>query len=209
MFKAGRNDSVSGNELIVRDVLMTYLIRILNADKKIVPLTVLNLEDTFGFPISFLSNGLQIEVLTGGKIDRIDTVNGVIRVVDYKTGTVSDSVNSISDLFIDDRKKDVDGWLQTLLYCEAYRSSKPGSIVFPSVYKIRKLNSEVLFDRLKLKTGSRIDVVVDNYETVREEFLLGLKVLISTIFSYDEPFVKTADARGKCSWCPYKILCMR
>jgi hypothetical protein len=209
MFKAGRNDSVSGNELIVRDVLMTYLIRILNADKKIVPLTVLNLEDTFGFPISFLSNGLQIEVLTGGKIDRIDTVNGVIRVVDYKTGTVSDSVNSISDLFIDDRKKDVDGWLQTLLYCEAYRSSKPGSIVFPSVYKIRKLNSEVLFDRLKLKTGSRIDVVVDNYETVREEFLLGLKVLISTIFNYDEPFVKTADARGKCSWCPYKILCMR
>src|SRR5664280_1117496 len=73
MFKAGRNDSVSGNELIVRDVLMTYLIRIINADKKIVPLTVLNLEDKFGFPLSFLLNGLQIEILTGGKIDRIDT----------------------------------------------------------------------------------------------------------------------------------------
>jgi hypothetical protein len=208
-FKAGRNDSVSGNELIVRDVLMTYLFRILNADKKIVPFIVLNLEDTFGFPLSFLSNGLQIEILTGGKIDRIDTINGVIRVVDYKTGTVSDSVNSISDLFIDDRKKDVDGWLQTLLYCEAYRSGKPGSIVFPSVYKIRKLNNEVLSDRLKLKTGSRIETVVDNYETVREEFLSGLKGLTGTIFNNDEPFIKTADARGKCSWCPYKILCMR
>jgi hypothetical protein len=208
-FKAGRNDSVSGNELIVRDVLMTYLIRIINADKIISPLIVLNLEDTFGFPLSFLLNGSQIEILTGGKIDRIDTINGVIRIVDYKTGTVSDSVNSISDLFVDDRKKDADGWLQTLLYCEAYRATKTGSIVIPSVYKIKKLNSEVLSDRLKLKTGSRIETVVDNYETVREDFLLGLQGLVSTIFNEDEPFVKTSDARGKCSWCPYKTLCMR
>jgi ATP-dependent nuclease, subunit B len=208
-FKAGRNDSVSGNELIVRDVLMTYIIRILNADKIIAPLIVLNLEDTFGFPLSFLLNGSQIEILIGGKIDRIDTINGVIRIVDYKTGTVSDSVNSVSDLFIDDRKKDADGWLQTLLYCEAYRTTKPGSIVIPSVYKIKKLNSEVLSDRLKLKTASRIETVVDNYETVREDFLLGLQGLISTIFNEDEPFVKTGDARGKCSWCPYKTLCMR
>jgi hypothetical protein len=208
-FKAGRNDSVSGNELIVRDVLMTYIIRILNADKILAPLIILNLEDTFGFPLSFLLNGSQIEILTEGKIDRIDTINGVIRIVDYKTGSVSDSVNSVSDLFVDDRKKDADGWLQTLLYCEAYRATKPGSIVIPSVYKIKKLNSEVLSDRLKLKTGSRIETVVDNYETVRADFLLGLQGLISTIFNEDEPFVKTADARGKCSWCPYKTLCMR
>ena len=44
----------------------------------------------------------------------------VTRIVDYKTGSVSESINSIDDLFIDDRKKDADGWLQTLLYCEAY-----------------------------------------------------------------------------------------
>ena len=177
-YKAGRDDSVSGNELIVRDVLMAYLIRILNTDKALAPLTILNLEDSFSFVLSFLSNGSLIEILTGGKIDRIDSVNGSIRIVDYKTGTVSESVKSIDDLFIDDRKKDADGWLQTLLYCEAYLSTKPGNIVRPSVYKIKKLTGAFIGDKLKLKTGSRSESVLDNYEVIREEFLTGLKVLI-------------------------------
>jgi hypothetical protein len=208
-YKAGRNDSVSGNELIVRDVLMDYLNRILDTDKALAPFIILNLEDTFSFLLSSLSNGSQIEILTGGNIDRIDTINGVTRIVDYKTGTVSESVNSVSDLFIDDRKKDADAWLQTLLYCEALLATNSGSIVRPSVYKIKKLNRGLLSDKLKLKTGSRIETVVDNYETVRQEFLFGLKGLINTIFREDEPFVKTGDARGKCSWCPYSTLCMR
>jgi hypothetical protein len=131
------------------------------------------------------------------------------RIVDYKTGTVSESIGSISDLFTDDRKKDLDGWLQTLVYCEAYLSTKPGSMIRPSVYKIKKLNSSSTGDMLKLKTGSRSEILIDNYEIVREEFLSGLKGLIGIIFSDNEPFIKTTDARVKCSYCPYKTLCMR
>jgi hypothetical protein len=208
-YKAGRNDSVTGNELIVRNVLMTYLIRIINADKALAPIVVLNLEDPFGFVLPFLNDGSHIEILTGGKIDRIDTVDGQTRIVDYKTGNVAESVNSIDDLFVDDRKKDFDGWLQTLLYCEAYIAKKPGSFVRPSVYKIKKLNNTSVIDKLKLKTGSRSDMLVDNYTLVREEFISGLKDLIGTIFSKDEPFIKTIDIRGKCSYCPYRNLCMR
>ncbi|MEI6049986.1 MAG: PD-(D/E)XK nuclease family protein, partial [Bacteroidota bacterium] len=126
-FKNGRDGLISGNELIVRDVLMAYLLRILHTDKNIAPLTILNLEDSFSFILSTLSNGSQIEILTGGTVDRIDIVNGVTRIVDYKTGTVADMINSSDDLFADDRKKDTDGWLQTLLYCEAYLANKPES----------------------------------------------------------------------------------
>jgi hypothetical protein len=208
-FRAGRNDSASGNELIVRDVLMTYLLRVLYTDKALTPFFVLNLEESFGFVLSFQYDGSQIEILTGGTIDRIDVINGVTRIVDYKTGTVSENVNSVNDLFLNDRKKDADGWLQTLLYCEAYLAKNPGSIVRPSVYKIRKLNGVFVTDKLKLKISSRNETEIDNYQTVREEFLIGLKGLISTIFSEDEPFVKTDDIRGKCSYCPYKTLCMR
>jgi PD-(D/E)XK nuclease superfamily len=209
IYKAGRNDTISGNELIVRDVLMVYLTRILDTDKALSPFIILNLEDTFNFPLSFQYNGSEIEVLTGGNIDRIDIVNWVIRIVDYKTGTVSESVKSVSDLFIDDRKKDSDGWLQTLLYCEAYLASKPGSILRPSVYKIKKLNSASNSDRLKLKNGSRNETSVENYMDIRDQFIAGLKDLVATIFNDNEPFVKTVDIRGKCIYCPYRILCMR
>ena len=208
-YKAGRTDSISGNELIVRDVLMAYLLRVLNADKTFAPITVLNLEDSFSFNLSIHPNESQIEIIAGGMIDRIDTVNGVTRVVDYKTGSVSDFINSADDLFVDDRKKDSDGWLQTLLYCEAFISFKPGSIVRPSVYKIKKMNIASTDDRLRLKTGSRSETYIDNYTDIREQFIIGLKGLITTIFSNAEPFTKTTDIRGKCSFCPYRALCMR
>ncbi len=163
----------------------------------------------FDFNFTFLSNGSPAEILSGGKIDRIDSVGGVARIVDYKTGNISDSVSSVSDLFKEDRKKDSDGWLQTLLYCEAYLAVNKGITVRPSVYKIKKLSDSQVTDKLILKTGKGQDIKIENYESVREEFLIGLKGLIETIFSESEPFIKTTDIRGKCSYCPYKILCMR
>jgi hypothetical protein len=208
-YKAGRYDSASGNELIISDVLMAYLKKILNSDKAIAPFHIANLEDSFVFDLPFDFIGNQTKILTGGKVDRIDKVSGITRIVDYKTGTVSETISSIADLFTEDRKKDSDGWLQTLLYCEAYLSENPGSIVRPSVYKIRKLNGTAPADKLRIKTKGSIEVTVDSYSTIREEFMDGLKTLIQVIFSPDEPFVKTKDQRGKCSWCPYKILCGR
>jgi hypothetical protein len=208
-FKAGRNDSIGGNELIVREVLISFLIRILNADRNVVPFRIVNLENTYTFILPVLSDGSQLNVPTGGNIDRIDVVDGVTRIVDYKTGTVSEYINSIDDLFTDDRKKDPDGWLQTLLYSEAYLASSPGSTVRPSVYKIKKLGGTGFIDKLRVKTGSRSDTVIENYAEVRDEFISGLKDIAGTIFKKDEPFVKTTEIRSKCTWCPYKTLCMR
>src|SRR5664280_2413755 len=208
-FKAGRNDEPGGGELIVRDVLLVYLRRVLNNDRAIAPIEILSLEKPFSFVLPLEIDAMNKEIVIGGNIDRIDFVNKVTRIVDYKTGTVSESIGSISDLFTDDKKKDADGWLQTLVYCEAYLATKPGSMIRPSVYKIRKLNSSSTGDMLKLKTGSHNEILIDNYEIVREEFLSGLKGLIGIIFSDNEPFIKTTDARAKCSYCPYKTLCMR
>lgn len=208
-YKDGRDDSVSGGELIVREVLMNFLMRILKTDKAIAPIHILNLEDTLSFNLTFLSNARQIGLLTGGKIDRIDSVNGVVRIVDYKTGNVSEAIKTIDELFVDDRTKETDGWLQTLIYCEAYQAMHPDSIVRPSVYKIKKLDGTIIADKLIIGSGNKNQMLIENYMTVREEFLSGLKELVSTIFSEDQPFVKTSDIRGKCSWCPYRTLCMR
>ena len=206
---SGNGSSISGNELIVREVLLAYLNRILSADKNLAPFTILELENFFNVSLSVPSGGSQIEILTGGKIDRIDIVDGVTRIVDYKTGNVSESLNSISELFADDRKKDSDGWLQTLLYCEAYLASNPGIVLRPSIYKIKKLAGSPIADKLKLKTENKGEITVDDYSFVREEFLLGLKIIISEIFSDETPFSMTTDLRGKCTYCEYKSLCLR
>jgi CRISPR/Cas system-associated exonuclease Cas4 (RecB family) len=208
-FNSGKESLISGNELIVRDVLMAYLMRILHVDKNLAPLTILHLEKSYSFIISAISNGTQIEIPTGGNIDRIDLHNGIVRIVDYKTGNVAEYINSFDDLFVDDRKKDVDGWLQTLIYCEAYSANNPGDVLRPSIYKIKKMSGGFPTDKLRLKTDSKIELVIDDYKSIRSEFITGLKVTIGTIFSNDEPFSMTSDLRGKCAYCPYKALCSR
>jgi CRISPR/Cas system-associated exonuclease Cas4 (RecB family) len=208
-FKNGKDGFINGNELIVREVLLVYLKKILSTDKNIAPLTLLNLEDPFSFKINTISEGKMIEVRTGGTIDRIDRLSGIVRIVDYKTGTVAETIHSIGDLFSEDRKNDSDGWLQTLLYCEAYIAFDNSAIVRPSVYKIKKLSGGSLSDLLRLKSDGKTEVVVEDYKMVREEFLDGLKEILAKIFSNNEPFIMTGDIRGKCEYCPYRILCNR
>jgi hypothetical protein len=208
-FRIVSESLITGNELIVRDVLMAYVVRILQADKIFAPFTILNLEETFSFRMNADPTGSEIEITVGGKIDRIDVVDGVTRIVDYKTGTVAEFIKSPGDLFADDRKKDPDGWLQTLIYCEAYIANAPRTFVRPSVYMIKKLAGGIISDKLRVKTDNKSEITINDYNLIRDEFMIGLKGLINIIFSDDEPFTMTKDVRGKCPYCPYRNLCMR
>lgn len=209
IFHSGNDSLISGNELIVRDVLMVYVTRILKADISFTPFTIRELEAPHSFKLSINAGGEKVELLTGGTIDRIDSVNGVTRIVDYKTGAVAETIGSTDDLFEEDRKKDFDGWLQTMLYCEAYLSTNPGSKVVPSVYSVRKLAGGIISDKLKIKTESRSSTIIEDFETVRDSFITGLAEVVGDILSPDQPFIMSVEARSKCSWCPYKALCMR
>jgi CRISPR/Cas system-associated exonuclease Cas4 (RecB family) len=209
IFKDGDDSLVTGSELIIRDVLLNYIQRILNADQSFAPLTVLRLESKMGFIIDLNQNGEALHVRTGGVADRIDSLGGEIRIVDYKTGIVCESIGSVGELFEDDRKKDSDGWLQTLLYCEAYLSENPSARVRPSIYKIKRMTGNSCTDYLKIKSNGRQETVIDDYKTVRSEFMAGLKDVINKMFSQDEPFTMTKDTRVKCRYCAYKMLCLR
>ena len=115
--------------------------KILKADREIAPFTILGLETWLTFPVPVSLNGHETSVITGGIADRIDVSGGRVRIVDYKTGSVAEKINSVGDLFEPDRKKDFDGWLQTMIYCEAYLYNNSGGVVRPSVYRVRKLGS--------------------------------------------------------------------
>ena len=208
-FRDGSKTIISGSELIVRDILVEYISRILRSDKALAPFAILNLEDSFSFQLPVVSGEANINITTGGQVDRIDNLRGVTRIVDYKTGAVADSIALIDDLFTEDRKKEADAWLQTLLYCEAWLVNNPGTIVMPSVYKIKKMGRVIIDNSLKLKTDRTAEVSVTDYSAVRTEFMDGLAGVVNTIFSSQEPFTMTSDAWGKCGYCPYKGLCLR
>jgi CRISPR/Cas system-associated exonuclease Cas4 (RecB family) len=208
-FSGDEGRTVEGNEFIIRDVLFAYIMKILRTDKSLTPFTILHLEETFSFPVSIATGDSGSDVLTGGKVDRIDITGGVYRIVDYKTGSVAEKIASIEDLFTDDRKKDADAWLQTLLYCEAYLINNKGISLRPSVYRIRNLTPSADNNKLRIMSDRKNEIIIEDYKSVRDEFLRNLKSVISSIFSSNEPFVMTNDIRGKCSFCPYRRLCLR
>jgi ATP-dependent helicase/DNAse subunit B len=204
VLKRGEESFTAINEMMVREVLHNYVLRILETDKVAAPFTIFSIEKPYTFRLTFKTDDGLHELMAGGNIDRVDIKDGIMRIVDYKTGITSDSIAGISDLFKDDRDKDPDAWLQTLFYCEAFLSQIPGAVVRPSVYKLKLKPGEKVTD--KLITG---DEIVDFYSSVREEFLENLYSALSLIFSSREPFVMTTKQSAKCRYCPFRVLCGR
>lgn len=198
-----------GNDMIAEDVLAAFIKHILAADAHAAPVYIKEIEKFISFALSFKCGEKQVSLSSGGYADRIDETGSAVRIVDYKTGTVSESVKSIGALFAPDRKKEDDAWLQTLVYCEAWLSGHPGSRVRPSVFRVRKSRVEDVDARLVLKKEKAEAVTVDDYTVVRDEFLEGLKGVIELMFNINEPFTMTGERRSRCRWCPYKGLCMR
>jgi hypothetical protein len=206
LFSRESSTTIAGNELIINEVLIVYIRRVLEADKGYAPFKIFGLETPVRFPVTIGEGKNAIRLSAGGDIDRIDIKDGVTRIVDYKTGTIADSVSSIGDLFIDDRKKEPDGWLQTLLYCEGYLNKYPGEVVRPSVYKLKKIRSGDMFC---IRSGKNNEIEINDYTTVRQEFIAGFQETLSKIFSIDEPFRMTCAQWTKCTLCPYRLLCLR
>ena len=104
-------------------------------------------------------------------------------------------ITSLEDLFVDDRKKDLDGWLQTLLYCEAYLAENQDISVRPSIYRVKELTADKTSDFLIIKEDKSNEIVLDDYKSVRGSFLDGLRGVITSIFNSEEPFRMTKNTR--------------
>ena len=207
-YNSDLNRTMSGNDIIIRDILLVYFIKILQSDKALAPFTIIGLEKSLHFSLSFGIKGENKIIRTGGNIDRVDRLSGTTRIVDYKTGETAERINSISDLFADDRKKELDGWLQTLLYCEAWLAFNEKCLIKPSIYKVKELSVEKFSDSLRIKEEKNSDFLLSDYQTVREPFLRGLGEVIALIFNPEEPFRMTKKL-NKCGYCPYRSLCQR
>lgn len=204
------NDSYSAiNELITRNVLITYISRVLEIDEKSAPLEIVALEKPVQFVIAARTvNGIN-EFMLGGVVDRIDIRNEKIRIIDYKTGSAADHIRSVGELFMDDRKRDIDCWLQTLLYCEGYRSENPGAAVAPLIYKVRRIPGDKPVEKLSIKASRKEEIVLEDFNAIRDEYLEGLAETLKVIFNDGEPFVMTNDPAAKCPYCEYRKLCKR
>jgi CRISPR/Cas system-associated exonuclease Cas4 (RecB family) len=186
-------DRLEGKNILMRNVLIELVEHIIEHDKKSAPLTIKNLEQEIFFHLPVLKNK---SVILYGIIDRVDNVQGALRIIDYKTGKVQDAVSSsVSELFTSPDYKEQ---FQAFFYSWLYHSNHKTSAIKAGLYRLKKVSEGVKY----INEGEVI--TAEQFG----EFEVQLKNLLSEIFNPEIPFSQTDDEK-RCLYCSFKDICNR
>ena len=193
-------------DILAERVVRTFVNNILYYDYANTPFQFLKAEEPFERE---LPNGIIIN----GKIDRIDSKAGIVRVIDYKTGFTDLEYKSMADVFgvssvneddgYSSRKKSKNQILQTMLYCWAVSELYPS--VAPYVYSVRRI-SDTSITTCVHAAKSEEPIVFD--EQMKQEFVDQLLQLIDEIRNPEIPFSPCLDDHA-CKSCAFLSLCGR
>ncbi|NQU52268.1 MAG: PD-(D/E)XK nuclease family protein [Bacteroidetes bacterium] len=203
--KPGRRKKVvlEGKTLLIYENIKTYLSQLLKVDKDIAPWTLVSLEKKYQTSFQVGVNGRPTTIFIGGKIDRVDQLNGTTRVLDYKTGNVKGfSFKTIDELFgrdLKDPKKEI---LQALIYSWALSEESKNIDIQPAIYSLRKLFEENHSPNIKWDKHNF------SFQELEGELVAGLKGLVSEIYSTENTFSQTSHT-DKCKYCAYRKICQR
>ncbi len=183
-------DISRGKNLIAYNVVVRYLENFLNLELAEVgqhQIKILGIEEKLHMDIHV--PGLDFPVSLKGKLDRIDEKDGVIRIIDYKTGSVTGSQVEIVEW------EDVIGdynyskAFQLLCYALMFNHIKPITSLEAGIISFKNLGSGLLKFGLKEKKGSRIKDNSITQETIAQ-FMDYIKILIYEIGDPQVPFTE-------------------
>ncbi|MEM9340674.1 MAG: PD-(D/E)XK nuclease family protein [Bacteroidota bacterium] len=187
---------LEGKNLIAREVVKEFTLKILKLDEQYAPFEVVGVEERYSMEIP-LQEGLT--VCMGGLVDRIDKKDGLVRLIDYKTGSDKQKFRNVEELF--SRKERNKAALQTFAYTLMHKKQE-GERVVPIVYNKNALfqNESSLFYHVEDKQQVKdVTLYLDEY---REK----LKEVLHEIFISDQPFDQAKEYKN-CDTCPYRGIC--
>ncbi|MCF6357408.1 MAG: PD-(D/E)XK nuclease family protein, partial [Draconibacterium sp.] len=194
--KSGRKPVIlEGKTLLVYENIKTYLNQLLTIDKDITPFTMVSLEHEYHTTFDIDLNGNQTTINIGGKIDRVDRVNGITRVLDYKTGDIKTlEFKEIEDLFERDIKEPKKEILQAMIYSWALSENSDNLEIQPVIYSLRKLFNKNYSPNIEWKKHDF------SFQELENDLVKYLKELVKEIYSTENRFTQT-EHTDKCKYC--------
>jgi ATP-dependent helicase/DNAse subunit B len=168
-------------------------------------------------PVQF--EGAEFDVKLKGRVDRLDRIGSIYRIIDYKTGKVEQKDLNIGELGLQGEleSSDLKGkllqlWLYKFLLAQAVREQSDAKLtgldwrqmqIEPGIISFRNMGAQVL----SVGTG----LWFQDGQTM-EEFLADSKQMIQTwtdrILDRTNAFEKTKDVET-CQYCDFKVICHR
>ncbi len=78
--------NLEGKNILGLEIIKNYVLKILEKDELACPFEIVGLEQKYSYDIPINLSQKHVKVGLRGIIDRVDLKNGVIRIIDYKTG---------------------------------------------------------------------------------------------------------------------------
>lgn len=143
---------------------------------------IIALEETFSRQLTHPD--LPFPVLIQGNVDRIEERNGVIRIIDYKTGKVEKTSVTLKSWngLIEDIK--YDKIIQVLAYAYMYQPLANGKSIEAGIISFKNLKSGFL--PFNFKEGKEVNFTID--ASVLEQFINQMVVLLGEILNNEIPF---------------------
>ena len=197
----------NGVQLINSAVIARYLKQLLQNDLRYAPFTFIASEMEVDEPIDIQTPKGVIKSRIGGIIDRMDSKDGTLRIVDYKTGGDADTPPHVESLFIPDKKRS-NYVFQTFLYAAIMCRKQPTMKIAPALLYIHRAATETYSLVKQMGEPRKPKEAVEDFSKYEKEYRERLQGLLEEIFNPEKSFTQT-EIIEKCTYCDFKALCKR
>ncbi len=194
---------MSGLQLMNRDAVVRYVMKMLRVDAQYAPFQILGTEKKYDIELSVeLLDQSQVRIKIEGSIDRLDEKEGVVRILDYKTGGEPLAFDTVSELFVPSEKRYAYG-LQVFLYSYMYAMKEGKDSVKPAIAYLQKCKSS---EDTNVMIGRKIKEEIVSANEYFDELKEGLSEVIRNLFDPAIPF-EGARNDHDCKYCDFRSIC--
>lgn len=197
----------NGVQLINSAVIARYLKQLLQNDLRYAPFTFVASEIEVDEPIDIQTPRGVIKSRIGGIIDRMDSKDGTLRIVDYKTGGDADTPPNVESLFVPDKKRS-NYVFQTFLYAAILCRKQPTMKIAPALLYIHRAATETYSPVIQMGEPRKPKEAVEDFSNYEKEYRERLQGLLEEIFHPEKSFTQT-ETIEKCAYCDFKALCRK
>ena len=204
-FKSPVVRPLEGENFLTGEMIRKYAEKILEQDARFTPFHYIESEKKVRATIT-LSDKRVVQLK--GFIDRVDSLDRVLRIVDYKTGSGKLEFESVEGLFDKEAKDRPKAVMQVFLYAWMYQQlpEYTGMPIQPAIYYLRTLFQRSFNPVVEQKKGRGKADKVNSFQDFASDFEDKLRQCLDEIFNLDIPFTQTETGKA-CAYCSFRGLC--
>jgi len=197
----GQAAGLYGKNLLFKNVIKKLVELILDNDLLNIPFKIVEIEKKLKSELEIKSHGNNLIINLTGRLDRVEEKDGIIRIIDYKTGSFTPKRQGgktvdeyFEKVFAEPEYKES---FQQYYYAMLFQNINPDAKINIGVYPLKSISKGIEFYEDDFLSAEKLG-----------EFTKKLSSLFNEILNPEISFIKTEDIE-RCKYCDFRSICYR